>query len=1481
LGALDSIAESVKSVYQGLEDAYYGILDQIDEKIPVYSIIEPIDKVVPSFALFLVLAVLLVVVLLTLLVALILPSTATLHLNVVDVDGEAIEAVTLSYELDGKDMEGITDSDGKFDITGMALDTRLLIEATKDGYVGESDTFDLDSAEVTGTLTLDEEGALFVTKTIRLVDEFGQAVAGSFTLSFQCQNLYVNPPSDVSLYPSDYGVARVDVPTNCEELRVSVRDAERYSDLPFVIVGTEDFSITLQELDLEEGTITVSVYSNNELVDDVQVELYRYNDLAANPDIGPIDYKTTSGGMVIFSKTPGDYLVKAYDPQGRYAEKSSGKIDLGSGGAEEVSLSLVENIIGQIKVQIVDTDSGEPLGDARVKLKYPDGVELTTLTTDIDAEGVVSFNISQDLEYVVTAVAEGYALGTLNGVRKGEQVNLLELAKCTPTTCGTLMVKVIDQDGLNIRDAIVALYKGETDFLADYGEEVSDINGIARFRGVSSGSYYAFAFKEAFSGRSQEAYFSSTGSDDNSVDLTVTMTIATGSVKVNVRDKEGGAIPFAVVNIYNSLNNEIIGSDYTDANGVYTLDTKADKKVYVVVRKKDSSPQMADYITVSKPVLPSTVQVFNATMEPEIINKDIEIKLLGLFNGDYYAKTLASGEEYTAKLQIRVPEEKDYDETGIHFRTGDMMIMEKDHLFIKEVNIPEAAIIKASRFDEGSSFGEDDYMPVLGDGKWFNARWRNPIAGIYEAEATIQVKETASIGNELLIFYRAWAANSDDEYDPEDETIEYDTLYNNTYHEDFQVGVSTLCDDSFCFSASIEDLEEDLIESVSDSYQAKIANEYKLKFTIINNSDTRIHDSANLRISNEDDSLLIESYRILDAETREILNPELYDYEMPWIDVGNLQPHKKISGELVFLTKKSVVGLLNIRLVSDQQVVYDKVLSISISALNEFDVSIAPGDYPSGIEYDINVFVKNRATNLEVEEAIVRLKDRHGNVIMLDESNKAGYADLTLPAQLPGTVLTVEIEKANYNPQWIDIEVNPNVLKVTPDSIGVSLNAKNKHEATDSFTIRNQTTFPLKVTNFELSGDFKDYLDEGSIANWLETFNDLVIDEGGKKDLSMKTYLGEEGKLIESSVSLEGMLEFDAENFGTVWHYSIPVTISLGVGAEVDDPKCLILTRQEWINATQGSPITIDLEIQNNCTVSGTPISIRNLSAQVEWNGNQIGEFALIINTDDGALRYPLRSGYYKTIQGLIEAEEDIQAALEFTPLSGVSGVADATIKIQAHNPVDGDKDQELTAEVKAEITVITLAKCVNFDRDLVEIPYNEQGGTASFVIETKGCGSPVEFELESDLETSMDEFTLSGDDSKTIDVYAGGNYPGQYAVLVNAKGGNLEQDGVLKNVRVRVLNDPEACFQLNRYEFDIYDDPDDEYDGYDTAELTNICAETEETVKVDTKSFENAMKEASKWALLTFATSFLGCWSGGADITSCLGFGGGTGSTT
>jgi len=138
-----------------------------------------------------------------------------------------------------------------------------------------------------------------------------------------------------------------------------------------------------------------------------------------------------------------------------------------------------------------------------------------------------------------------------------------------------------------------------------------------------------------------------------------------------------------------------------------------------------------------------------------------------------------------------------------------------------------------------------------------------------------------------------------------------------------------------------------------------------------------------LRIENVDESIHFSNYDFLDADARPITG-HVGGSEFPRIDIGNLEPSKRVSGKFGFETQRAINGVINLKIVSDQVVVFEKNVVIAITAPREMNVILSQTVFPSGIQNDINIVVLDRSSNLEIHEAIVKVKDRFGDVLSTD-----------------------------------------------------------------------------------------------------------------------------------------------------------------------------------------------------------------------------------------------------------------------------------------------------------------------------------------------------------------------------------------------------------------------------------------------------------------------------------------------------------------
>jgi len=176
----------VLGIYSTLEDKWYDFLDKINEKIPIYKIIDPIDKVVPSFLLFLALILLLIILTIVMLPVFapgvnepqfevnvtVLSSKTGIPLGAVD--------LTISGNCMGEEriFEQKTNSEGKAKFTICTDDIK--IAAKKENYYPSSKPVFL-REEKNPVLRLmpveitDEEKPVFV----KIVDEYDDILIGA------------------------------------------------------------------------------------------------------------------------------------------------------------------------------------------------------------------------------------------------------------------------------------------------------------------------------------------------------------------------------------------------------------------------------------------------------------------------------------------------------------------------------------------------------------------------------------------------------------------------------------------------------------------------------------------------------------------------------------------------------------------------------------------------------------------------------------------------------------------------------------------------------------------------------------------------------------------------------------------------------------------------------------------------------------------------------------------------------------------------------------------------------------------------------------------------------------------------------------------------------------------------------------------------------------------------------------------------------
>ncbi|MDZ4256902.1 MAG: carboxypeptidase-like regulatory domain-containing protein, partial [archaeon] len=1418
--------------------------------VPVYKIIDPIDTKIPSFALVSLLVLLGVAFLFLPFTGIFAGPEVAVTFLVVDPDSAPLPKVPVQFTYQGRTETLVSDTLGEI-VLNVAGGTRIDYEVDTTQWEVVRSSFTPSSDNRTQVIALTPLQSQSLSRTIKLVNTVGQPVLNDAVLTFACSSSYGTPPSPIS---GIGGVFTVTPNADCGELIVTV-EVTGYETIQSFRVTKEVQNIILSPRTTTDATIFVTV---KDQLGAAAADLY----VSAQRD--GIEVKaglTDAGGSVSLGVAAGTYTMVVSDPRGIYTSAQQ-TVSVGSGDTASVTITVTKEAAGTLNVRVQDKLSQAVLRDAIVKLKQGNTV-LQTTTTNASGEAVLSIP-DRTLSYTISASKEDYIPAQQSVLGSTTSTLVLGLEKFDGMNGAVFQIQLKDQDDVPVADAAVILYNADTGFLAPYEQIVSDANGVAKFKNVVTGNYTAFAYKAGLTALSGEHFFAI--DDPATHTLTMIMEIPDGTVSIRVVDNRGNPIPFAKVTVFNAFKNQLLGADLTDTNGMYILPrsgqrSKADKDVFLVVQKTD----YATVTTIQKPILPETTQRFEVVMPPLQPRGSIQMELVGLFDSSGKIVTgVGKGREYQARFRISIPEEQDdLDTMDIHVRTGEKDIVEKDEWYVSRIAFPRTVVVKGSSWDPQNGLNSDGESITFDAAKWVNAVHRDPQPGIYEFEVTLSVRDNVAPQETLKLFYKVRAENGDILRDPSDANP-VEELYAATKSATYQVGVTTLCDKEFCFDASILDLEDQRIEDAGEQFNAQIFNEYNLTFNLLNNG-TGFHTNANLRIGASNEGIDFTTYDIFNADNARLSGTVNDNQFRAPLGVGNLTPQKKVGGTIQFIPRLAGSTLITFELVSDFSSVFSRSIQVNITGDKDLRVDVTPSFYPSNIPITLDVHAENSATGDEVEGALVTLENNLGIVIGKTFTDAAGNARITLPAQAPGKKIFLKVEKAGFNPAIQELAISGAILAFDPEKLGISINAKTQIEKTTPFTITNQTSLPLRITRMKIQGNLQGLLDKEKIESALLPYVGNVLPANGLLTVNLRSVLTPEARQLLEHVDLDAVLEVRAESYGTEWVFDLPLRYGIGISAPVDDPTCFNAVPRNWETSSDGDTVTYEFRIQNNCSIGGNPISLRQLAARADWSGNELGEIVLSVFKQDnptaiGAAK--IRTGYFSPFLPTINPQESIIARLDFTPYGGVKGNAKVDIVLQAENPQEG-KPQLLTSTVVAALSVVNLRDCVIYDKEILDLRPGEKD---SFTIETKGCGSPVEVGLQTDLEVTLKQFTLQGDDKKTIEVNDNQLDPGQYPIYVNLEGNEDKVPIRAKTIRARI-RDPNACLQLNRYEFDVFDDPNNPNDGFDTARLENHCTQQKVKVRVVIeKKFLDSLKKGLAAGVIAFLGTAGTNWLDGKD---------------
>lgn len=405
----NSFSEKIKNSYYFFEDKWYSALDKIDSKLPIYKVIDPVDKIIPSFILFL-LIILFLIILLGYLIQF----------------GSGYEVIFTTYDsttkniISGVNLEGLiyddifrgsTNTNGTFSVDALgpskniyAVIGTVLFGAADDGYLGfvnaNKEGYDpLERIELNVGKEQDlflqpaaDEAEVFNDSTIiELVDDDTSRTiidnTSSAYVRFTCNNRQANTKTvrddaDGSL-DGEFEL----IEDNCE-FKVLSAYAPGYETKNTSEILPKSIDKHRIRLDKENivttGTAKIYVYNQdgNGLIG-IKVNLN--NKIITTNNSGVAEFKDLQ---------PGEYLVTIND-ENYYAITADDdiKVNVEVGKIAEEEITLVEVPLGlrtRFYFKLVDDVNGNFIEDA----------EVSILATQIDGNNLAVIDEDGKINYV-------------------------------------------------------------------------------------------------------------------------------------------------------------------------------------------------------------------------------------------------------------------------------------------------------------------------------------------------------------------------------------------------------------------------------------------------------------------------------------------------------------------------------------------------------------------------------------------------------------------------------------------------------------------------------------------------------------------------------------------------------------------------------------------------------------------------------------------------------------------------------------------------------------------------------------------------------------------------------------------------------------------------------------------------------------------------------------------------------------------------
>ncbi|MFH1225308.1 MAG: SpaA isopeptide-forming pilin-related protein [Candidatus Diapherotrites archaeon] len=945
--------QGMREIYSSLEGKYYDFLDKVDEKIPIYRIIDPIDKVVPSFALLLLLIFLAIVLLLASAVFLAIMQPSALF-RVQDGKGNPLSGIEAVVENSAGAGTFTTDAFGEFRVAMGEGEADVSIDT--EGYKPYSATIQVSLAEPniitlrSGTVLLEGEKTI----TVKIRDSAGQAIKSLVNLRFSCS--YGTAPRGRT---TSTGSASIDVELSCGTLTTEASaygyENGRSSDN---VQATDTVIIAMNGTSTSTGSLRAEVFDadSGERLPGVTLKLYKESEYGTSATLMETAETDSSGVNVFEGLYAGTYYVGAQDMSEEYISADSGSVTVISGRQADVQIGMrkraeQDSEAEKLLLQFVGADSSEPVEGVLVSLFNGDVFETAEET---DFEGIVEFrNLDNADEYSIVAEHADYltkALMNLELVPKtSNDPMVIELTPATESNAGTANVSVKDYLGNPQYSATVYLYDAQFEFYV--GSGTADSAGNAEFTNLPAGTYYAYAEKGALEGVSDDERLDSGGT----IALYVTLGNAMGGIRAIVTDKGGAPIEGAAVEFFDEASGGKLGDAQTGADGLTeALTLPIETKPYLRIEKEGYLP----YTTIAYTLkVDETIDALVVLEKGAADFRDgaLEISLMDVLDETMQqADVISPGSTYYFMFNLRVSDNFENADALVRAGLQEQVNEEDSVIVITGVERSNASATLSACYNAADNYADCEITE--GEAKQARLSYGTLERGTYEfmAKAHIRdVPEEGRAGTVIELRYGAKGTYGGREiYMPNSRDL---------YYASYKFGPISRGKGKLIYELTLEDPTGEYypepVEAGKKTLTLPLGENFILHYKITN---TTAEDFRNVKISavNTDTAL------------------ELGYAER---DLGFLGRGTSLSDTLGFKTAKdSAAAVLKLSLNLNRN---DASASAKFKVLpaGKMNVSLSPGKLVPNLSTTVTVFVSDASGGAPIKGAYISVKRIEGS----------------------------------------------------------------------------------------------------------------------------------------------------------------------------------------------------------------------------------------------------------------------------------------------------------------------------------------------------------------------------------------------------------------------------------------------------------------------------------------------------------------------